>query len=472
MNYMKTEFKLGYIVFLSLVAAIGGLLFGYDTAVISGTIDQVTSQFNLTVMEQGWFVGCALIGSILGVAFAGILSDRLGRRITMFIAALLFTVSGIWCTFSGNFQFLVLARFTGGIGIGIISIVAPMYISEIAVAQYRGRLVSLYQLAVTLGFLVAYLMNYLLLSLSKTIFFSSEFLQLVINREVWRSMFGMEAIPAFIFFIILFLIPESPRWLIMHRRENKASEIYSRIYVSQANIRRQIEGTMSTLSSCTKSEWRTLFEPGIFKAVIAGLCIAILGQFMGVNAVLYYGPSIFKDAGISDPLFCQVLVGIVNTVATIIAMFIIDRLGRKKLIYYGVTGMIIALLFISFYFIEKTPLHLSAYFLPVFFLLYVFCCAISISAVVWVLLSEMYPNRIRGLAMSIAGFALWIGTYLIGQLTPWLLQNLTPAGTFILFAVMCIPYLLIMWKIIPETAGMSLEEIEKYWKEKGEKEMS
>lgn len=461
---MKTEFKLGYIVFLSLVAAIGGLLFGYDTAVISGTIDQVTGEFHLTVMEQGWFVGCALIGSILGVAFAGILSDRLGRRVTMFIAAFLFTISGIWCTFSGDFQLLVLARFTGGIGIGIISIVAPMYISEISVAQYRGRLVSLYQLAVTLGFLVAYLMNYLLLSLSKTMFFSAKLLQLVINREVWRSMFGMEAIPAFIFFIILFFIPESPRWLIMHHREDKASEIFGRIYVSRSNIRYQIEGTMSTLSSSTKSEWRALFEPGIFKAVISGAAIAFLGQFMGVNAVLYYGPSIFRDAGLDNPLFCQVLVGSVNTVATIIAMFIIDKLGRKKLIYYGVSGMITALILISLYFLGESSVHIPICFMLVFFLFYVFCCAVSISAIVWVLLSEMYPNRIRGMAMSIAGFALWIGTYLIGQLTPWMLQNLTPAGTFILFAVMCIPYLLIMWKIIPETAGMPLEEIEKYWK--------
>lgn len=460
---MKAEYRLGYIVFLSLVAAIGGLLFGYDTAVISGTVDQVTEQFSLTVMEQGWFVGCALIGSIIGVAFAGIISDRLGRRMAMFIAAFLFTVSGIWCALSYNFNSLVLARVTGGIGIGVISIVAPMYISEIAITRYRGRLVSLYQLAVTFGFLAAYLMNYILLYISKTASFTSGVLQLVCVNEVWRSMFGMESIPALIFFIILFFIPESPRWLIVHHREDLASRIFSRIYFSGKEVTRQIEDTKSTISTASKSEWRDLFKPGIFKAVIIGVCIAILGQFMGVNAVLYYGPSIFKDAGMSDPLFCQVLVGIVNTVATIIAMFIIDKLGRKRLVYFGVSGMILSLIFISFYFTERDSMHLSVYFMLAFFLLYVFCCAVSISAVVWVLLSEMYPNRIRGLAMSIAGFALWIGTYLIGQLTPWLLQNLAPAGTFLLFAVMCIPYLLIMWKLVPETAGRSLEDIERYW---------
>ena len=184
---------------------------------------------------------------------------------------------------------------------------------------------------------------------------------------------------------------------------------------------------------------------------------------MGVNAVLYYGPSIFKDAGMDDPLFCQVLVGVVNALTTVLAMFIIDRVGRKKLIYYGVSGMILCLILIAVYFAFGASLHLGVHFMLTFFLLYVFCCAVSISAVVFVLLSEMYPNSVRGLAMSIAGFALWIGTYLIGQLTPWMLANLTPAGTFLLFAVMCVPYMLIMWRLVPETAGMSLEDIERYW---------
>ena len=190
---------------------------------------------------------------------------------------------------------------------------------------------------------------------------------------------------------------------------------------------------------------------------------------MGVNAVLYYGPSIFKDAGIGDPLLCQVLVGVVNTVTTVIAMLIIDRVGRKRLIYYGVSGMIACLVLIAVYFAFQQQLDLSVYFMLTFFLLYVFCCAISISAVVFVLLSEMYPNNVRGLAMSIAGLALWIGTYLIGQLTPWMLATLTPAGTFVLFAVMCVPYMLIMWRLVPETAGMSLEDIERYWKRDGKK---
>ena len=457
------QVKLGYVFFLAFVAAIGGLLFGYDTAVISGTIDQVTEQFGLDVIQQGWYVGCALIGSIVGVAFAGVMSDKLGRRPTMFVSAVLFTVSAAGCAISADFGWLVAYRIIGGLGIGIVSIVAPVYISEIAITRYRGQMVSLYQLAVTVGFLAAYFVNYLLLDLSRTASFTVDWLQLVFVGEVWRGMLGMETLPALLFVLTLCFIPESPRWLITRNHDRRAAVIFSGIYRRPEDVERQIADTRSTVSAETKSEWRSLLRPGILKAVVIGVCIAILGQFMGVNAVLYYGPSIFKDAGMDDPLFCQVLVGVVNALTTVLAMFIIDRVGRKKLIYYGVSGMILCLILIAVYFAFGASLHLGVHFMLTFFLLYVFCCAVSISAVVFVLLSEMYPNSVRGLAMSIAGFALWIGTYLIGQLTPWMLANLTPAGTFLLFAVMCVPYMLIMWRLVPETAGMSLEDIERYW---------
>lgn len=460
---MKSSANLGYIAYLTIAAAIGGLLFGYDAAVISGTIDDVTVKFGLDVIQQGWYVGCALIGSIIGVAFAGWLSDRLGRRPTMFLAAVLFAVSGVGCAYSPTFTFLIVSRLIGGIGIGVISIAAPMYISEIAIAEYRGRLVSLYQLAITIGFLGAYLVNYLLLSLSHTAHFSSSALQLIFVDEVWRGMLGMESAPAILFFVWLFFIPESPRWLIIKNKRDKAQGILQKLFSNGEEVNEMIGNVSAAMKNEEKTDWRLLFKPGIFTAVVIGVCIAILGQFMGVNAVLYYGPSIFKDAGMDDPLFCQVLVGVVNTVTTIIAMFIIDKVGRKKLIYYGVSGMILSLLATAFYFSFADTLGLSVYFMLSSFLFYVFCCAISISAVVWVLLSEMYPNSVRGLAMSIAGFALWIGTFLIGQLTPWMLETLSPSGTFVLFAMMCVPYMLIMWKCVPETAGMSLEEIEQYW---------
>ena len=463
---MKSTINLGYLVFLSVVAALGGFLFGYDTAVISGTIAQVTEQFGLDALQQGWYVGCALIGSIIGVLFAGILSDKFGRKSTMILSAILFSTSAIGCAVSTDFNQLVIYRIIGGVGIGVVSIISPLYISEVAVAQYRGRLVSLYQLAVTIGFLGAYLVNYQLLGYSMSNpDVSTGWWNLVFVSEVWRGMLGMETLPAIMFFIIIFFIPESPRWLILKGKEEKATNILERIYTSSKEALFQLTETKSVLSSESKSEWKLLLQPGIRKAVIIGVCIAVLGQFMGVNAVLYYGPSIFENAGLSggDSLFYQVLVGLVNTLTTVLALVIIDKVGRKKLVYYGVSGMVISLVLIATYFIYGESWGISSIFLLIFFLFYVFCCAVSICAVVFVLLSEMYPTRVRGLAMSIAGLALWIGTYLIGQLTPWMLQNLTPAGTFILFAIMCVPYMLIVWKLVPETTGKSLEEIERYW---------
>ena len=466
---MKSTINLGYLVFLSVVAALGGFLFGYDTAVISGTIAQVTEQFGLDALQQGWYVGCALIGSIIGVLFAGILSDKFGRKSTMILSAILFSTSAIGCAVSTDFNQLVIYRIIGGVGIGVVSIISPLYISEVAVAQYRGRLVSLYQLAVTIGFLGAYLVNYQLLGYSMSNpDVSTGWWNLVFVSEVWRGMLGMETLPAIMFFIIIFFIPESPRWLILKGKEEKATNILERIYTSSKEALFQLTETKSVLSSESKSEWKLLLQPGIRKAVIIGVCIAMLGQFMGVNAVLYYGPSIFENAGLSggDSLFYQVLVGLVNTLTTVLALVIIDKIGRKKLVYYGVSGMVISLILIATYFIYGESWGISSIFLLIFFLFYVFCCAVSICAVVFVLLSEMYPTRVRGLAMSIAGFALWIGTYLIGQLTPWMLQNLTPAGTFILFAIMCVPYMLIVWKLVPETTGKSLEEIERHWMKK------
>lgn len=466
---MKSTVNFSYLIFLSVVAALGGFLFGYDAAVISGTISQVTARFSLDEIQVGWFVGCALIGSIIGVLMAGKLSDRWGRKVTMLVAAVFFSVSGIACAFVGSFEQLVVARILGGIGIGVVSIVSPLYISEVSIAQYRGRLVSLYQLAVTIGFLGAYLTNFQLLHFSQSgAVLNTGWMNLVFVSEVWRGMLGFCSLPAILFFCIIFFIPESPRWLILKGRDERAVGIFRKIYLSEVEVDTQLQDTKSMVQSETKSDWKFLLQPGIFKAVLIGAAIAILGQFMGVNAVLYYGPTIFEEAGLSggDALFSQVLVGIVNVVTTVIAVFIIDKVGRKKLVYYGVSGMVLSLLLIGFYFHFSESMGLPNSFLLFFFLFYVFCCAISISAVIFVLLSEMYPTRIRGMAMSIAGFALWIGTYLVGQLTPWMLQNLTPTGTFLLFALMCVPYMLIVWKLIPETTGKSLEEIERYWMKK------
>lgn len=451
-----------YVIFLAIVAAIGGILFGYDTAVISGTTEIVKTQFGLSTGLEGWYVGCALIGSIAGVLVAGMLSDFLGRKKTMLISALLFSVSAIGCAVCSGFSDLVAYRIIGGVGIGIVSIVSPIYISEVSPARVRGTMVSFYQLFITIGFLLAYLVNYLILKGADLDATEPALASRMFNAEYWRGMLGCETLPDLLFLAVIFFIPESPRWLIVKGRENKAVRIMQRIYGSDAAAASGLEETRASIAGAVKTPWKALLEKGIFIAVLIGSAIAILGQFMGVNAVLYYGPKIFADAGFEDPLFSTVLVGVVNMLTTVIALLIIDRVGRKQLVWWGVGGMIVCLLMIGLYFLPFT--NLPNWFMLTFFLLYVFCTAISISAVVFVLLSEIYPNRVRGLAMSVAGFALWVGTYLIGQLTPWMLEHLTPAGTFFLFAFMCLPYLWIMYRYVPDTTGKTLEEIEAYWK--------
>lgn len=455
-----------YLVFLSLIAALGGFLFGYDTAVISGTITQVSKQFELDVLQQGWYVGCALVGSILGVAVAGWLSDRFGRKKVMFLSALLFTSSAFGCAVAAGFGQLVFFRIIGGAGIGMVSIISPMYISEMAISSYRGSLVSLYQLAITVGFLGAYLINFQLQLVAGGIGDQSpEWILWIFRDEVWRGMLGMEFIPAMAFFVLIFFIPESPRWLLVNKQEAAARVVFARLYRDTTQIQWKVEEVYATIARSSDKGWETLLRPEWRRPMLIGVAIAILGQFMGVNAVLYYGPTIFEQSGLTsgDALFYQVWVGLVNVLTTVIALVIIDRVGRKKLVYFGVTGMILTLLAIGIYFWNGEMLGIGVIWLLVLFLAYIFFTAISISAVIFVLLSEMYPNRVRGLAMSIAGLSLWVGTYLIGQLTPWFLENLTPSGTFFLFALMCLPYLYIIWKMIPETAGKSLEDIEQYW---------
>lgn len=455
---------------MAFAAALGGFLFGYDTAVISGTISSVSSQFSLDTIKSGWYVGCALIGSIIGAVCGGVLSDKIGRRNTLFIASFLFCLSAIGCAIAPSFTLLVTARIIGGLAIGIVSIVSPLYISEISVPAYRGQLVALYQLAITIGFMGAYFANYILLNYSENgaIELTSPLLKLIFHDEAWRAMLGFGILPAILFSGIIFFIPESPRWLVLKKQQDKALVILKKIFGNNEAAQTEIEAIEKVTEGSNKSEWRIIFQPGVRKAVLIGAAIAMLGQFMGVNAVLYYGPTIFESTGLSsgDSLFYQVFVGLVNMLTTIIAITIIDKIGRKKLVYFGVSGMIVCLLLITFYFLFAESMHLPNVLLLIFFLLYVFSCAISISAVIFVFLSEMYPTKVRGIAMSIAGLSLWIGTFLIGQLTPWLLENLSPAGTFSLFAVMCIPYMLIVWKLMPETTGKSLEEIEEFWKVK------
>jgi sugar porter (SP) family MFS transporter len=290
-------------------------------------------------------------------------------------------------------------------------------------------------------------------------------MKLAINDQVWRGMLGMEAIPAMLFLFILFLIPESPRWQIVKQKENKALRTLEKIYLPE-KAREEIAEVQDVLRQEIKSDWRLLFKPGFRIALFVGVSLAMLGQFMGVNAVYYYGPKFFLEAGLEKTasLDFQIWVGLVNVLSTILALLVIDKIGRKKLTYIGVSGMIILLICIGLFFRSVTTGHNpSIWILFGLILAYVFSSAISICAVIFVLLSEMYPVKVRGTAMSIAGFSLWVGTFLIGQLTPWLTTRLSASGVFWLFGFMCIPYLLITYFLVPETTGKSLEEIEREW---------
>ncbi len=459
------DYRFGYILLLSIIAAMGGFLFGYDEAVISGTVDEVQTQFELTSLMKGWFVSSALLGATFGALLGGGLSDYFGRKRTMITSALLFAISMVGCAFAPNFTLLVAFRIIGGMGIGVASIVCPMYISEIAVARSRGMLVALYQLAVTIGVLGAYVSNFYLLHYAQSATSAEGWMGHIFVSEWWRGMLGVGVVPSLIFLVCVLFLPESPRWLVLKGRVDRAEGILGKIYHNISEIKRQVKETLEVAASSTSVGYAALLKPGIRRAVIIGVCIAMLGQFMGVNAVLYYGPTIFKDAGIAqdNAFLYQVLIGAANTLTTIVAMFIIDRVGRKALIYYGVSGMIVALLAIAAYFQWGGAAGISSIWLLIFFVIYIVCCAGSICAIIFVILSEMYPLAVRGVAMSVAGIALWIATFLVGQLTPWMLSTLTPQGTFLIFAFCCLPYVWIMWKQVPDTTGKSLEEIELYW---------
>ncbi len=463
---MKSAVKEGSVYYLALVcfiSALGGFLFGYDTAVISGTVGFVKKQFLLSAVTEGWFVGSALLGCIIGVSFAGFLGDKFGRKRVLLLSAVLFAVSAIGCTLVQTQFFLIIYRLIGGLGVGIASMLSPLYISEISSPKLRGRMVTFYQFAITIGILCAYFANSLILKISGLFADAGTngFLRWIMKDEVWRGMFGTEIIPAALFFILLFLVPESPRWLTSRGRSDEAELILARVS-DKETAKREIVEIKETLEEKTGSI-KQLFRPGLRLALFIGVSLAVLSQLTGINAIIYYGPRIFESAGfgVADSLDSQVIIGVINVLFTLIALWKIDKFGRRPLLITGVSGMLISLVCIGFFFASGMS---EGILLLIFILLYISCFAFSFGPVVWTLLSEIYPTNIRGRAMSIATFSLWIGTFIIGQTVPWFLENIKPAGTFWLFAVMCVPAILITWKLVPETKGKSLEQIEKFWK--------
>lgn len=450
-----------YLYLVCLVAALGGFLFGFDTAVISGTVSLVKADFSLDVINEGWFVSCALLGCIIGVSFSGKLSDKYGRKIVMILSAVMFLASALGCMLSATFTQLIIFRLVGGLGIGVASMVSPLYISEFAPSRYRGMMVSLYQLALTIGIIMAYFSNAYLADHSSQNY-GNGILDNIFSTEVWRAMLGLGALPALVFLIALFLVPESPRWLLLKGSIQKAEHILAKI--DGPVMAAQEVKTFLVQEQNASSSLKELFKPIYRRALWIGLLLPFLSQVCGINAVIYYGPRILEEAGftLSNALGGQVTIGLVNVIFTFVAIFTIDKWGRKPLLFVGVGGAVGALVTIGALFalgITSGPWILLS------ILAFIACFAFSFGPVCWVVVGEIFPNTVRGKAMSLAILSLWIGNFLVGQLTPLLLDVVGASWTFWLFAICCSPALWITWKLIPETKGRSLEDIEIYWKD-------
>jgi SP family arabinose:H+ symporter-like MFS transporter len=451
MSTNKPNTSLKYVIMISVVAAIGGLLFGYDTAVIAGAIGSIQTIFDLSPALTGWAASSAIWGCIIGVVFAGILSDKFGRKKILILSAILFAISAIGSSIPNNLTQFVLARLIGGIGVGIASMLSPMYISEIAPAKIRGTLVTLYQLAIVIGINLIYFINLKIAGSGDAQW----------NLDTgWRIMLGSEVIPALIFFVLLLLIPESPRWLASKGKLDNAKAILEKIngQYKAAELLTEIQDSFKE----EKGSVKELFSSSLRMAMLIGMFLAFFSQITGINAIIYYAPEIFKSVGFGadSAMFQTVIIGIVNTIFTFVAIVFIDKYGRRTLLLWGVTGMIICLCGVGLMFHFELS---SGPWLLLFILGFIASFAMSLGPIPWVLISEIFPTKVRGVAMSISVLMVWIGVVLITQLTPILLDGFGGAITFWIFMFNAIILIIFTYKMIPETKGKTLEEIGKMW---------
>jgi SP family xylose:H+ symportor-like MFS transporter len=445
-----------YVALVCVVAALGGLLFGYDTGVINGAIGPLKDHFALDANAEGWVTGCALLGCAIGAALAGVLSDWLGRKKVLIVSAVLFLVSAIGTALPKEIATFIVFRIIGGVGVGAASISSPMYIAEISPARIRGRMVSVNQFAIVTGFLVVYFVNYFIALQGDSVWN---------QQHGWRWMFGSESLPALLLLLFLFFVPESPRWLTKQNRGDEALAILTRVNGAQYAKVELLE--IKDAIAHESGSITQLFQPGMKIVLVIGIVLAVLQQVTGINVFLYFGTEIFKKMGseTNAALLQTVIVGAVNLTFTVIAIWTVDRLGRKPLMMIGSAGMGISLLAMGLAaFAQKTDLWI------LFFILgYIACFALSVGPVTWVILSEIFPTRIRGRAMAIATVCLWVANYIISQTFPmmdensWLLEKFHHAFPFWLYGVFCVVLLIFVSRFVPETKGKTLEEIEKNW---------
>lgn len=449
---MEEKGSVWFVYRATLVAAVGGLLFGYDTAVIAGAIGFLQIRFGLSAGMVGWVASCALVGCTLGAMFAGALSDRFGRKKILLLSAVLFAVSSGGIAIPASLTWFVLLRIVGGLGIGIASMLAPMYITEIAPSNQRGRLVSINQLGIVTGILLIYFVN------ARIAGWHDEAWNV---ESGWRWMFGSGIIPAVLFLVLLFSVPESPRWLAKQGEMGEALAILTKIN-GPHHAQVELSGITGELALESPGSASELIKPGLRKALFIGVVLAVFSQVTGINAIMYYAPEIFKSTGDgSDSALLQtVLVGVVNLLFTLVAIKYVDQAGRKKLLLVGSAGMAICLAIVggAFYLqLAKGNLVLIA------ILAYIAFFALSLGPLTFVVIAEIFPTRVRGRAMSIAIFMLWVSVFIVSQLFPVLLVSIGSAFTFWLFMLASVFAFLFIWKILPETKGKTLEEMEALW---------
>jgi len=423
----------------SIIVALGGFLFGFDTAVISGAEQSVQKVFDLSSFWHGFAISSALIGTVFGALVAGRPADKYGRKPILLIIAFLYTCSAIGSALAPDMILFILLRFIGGIAVGASSVVAPMYISEISPARIRGRLTALFQFNVIFGILIAFISNYLLRD---------------IGDNAWRWMLGVEGIPSALYFFLIFLVPESPRFLI------KIGKIAEGRKVLEAIETANIEEEINQIESSNKIASEYLFSGRFIRPISIAFLVAMFNQFSGINAILYYAPRIFELTGLSseDSMFQPVLIGVTNAIFTIVGMVIIDRVGRKKLLIVGSIGMTVCLALVSWAFFKQDFL---GYELLVYLIGYIMFFAFSTGAVIWVLISEVFPNTVRGKGQSLGSFTHWFFAAVITFLFPVVAESgpLGGAYAFTFFTLMMVVQAVVVWKYFPETKGRTLEEL-------------
>lgn len=457
----NTKFNFKYLIFLSLVTAMGGFLFGYDWVVIGGAKPFYELYFDISDLPtlQGWAMSSALIGCIFGAILSGMIADRHGRKKPLILAAFLFVISAFGTGYADNFTPFIIYRLIGGLGIGLASTLSPMYIAEIAPAKYRGQFVAINQLTIVIGILAAQIANYAIAESIPDTITSSEMLQSFNTQTGWRYMFWAELIPATLFFLLMFTVPKSPRFLAKMNQDKEALQVLEKIG-GNAYASAELKNMQLTLQNSTdkKIKFSELRSPKIFPVLVIGVVLAIFQQWCGINIIFNYAQEIFTAAGYSvgDMLFNIIITGSVNLVFTLVAMRTVDSWGRRKLMLFGSIGLalVYALLGGAYYF------EFNGWPVLVLVIVAIGIYAMSLAPITWIVLSEIFPNRLRGVAMSIATLSLWIASFILTFTFPILNDILGSYGTFWVYSSICLFGFLFIKKKLPETKGKSLEEIE------------